>query len=132
MPAMSTPKTKAKAKAKAPQLSDQEIQQTYSRFQNELQTLAGKIGELEQEAEEHTLVLATLDEALEKEPDRKCFRLIGGVLVERTVKEVVPALRTNRDGIRKVITTLTDQIKAKEQEFENFKREYNIRVVQRA
>lgn len=129
---MSTPKTKAKAKAKAPQLSDQEIQQTYSRFQNELQTLAGKIGELEQEAEEHTLVLATLDEALEKEPDRKCFRLIGGVLVERTVKEVVPALRTNRDGIRKVITTLTDQIKAKEQEFENFKREYNIRVVQRA
>lgn len=131
-PTMSTPKAKAKAKAKAPQLSDQEIQQTYSRFQNELQTLAGKIGELEQEAEEHTLVLATLDEALAKEPDRKCFRLIGGVLVERTVKEVVPALRTNRDGIRKVVTTLADQIKAKEQEFENFKREYNIRVVQRA
>ncbi|KAI6163146.1 Prefoldin subunit-domain-containing protein [Pisolithus thermaeus] len=147
---MSTSKAKAKAKVKAPQLSDQgtwnhntlsgclmmipqtEIQQTYSRFQNELQTLAGKIGELEQEAEEHTLVLATLDEALAKEPDRKCFRLIGGVLVERTVKEVVPALRMNRDGIRKVVTTLTDQIKAKEQEFENFKREYNIRVVQRA
>ncbi|KAI6135062.1 Prefoldin beta-like protein [Pisolithus croceorrhizus] len=131
---MSTSKAKAKAKAKAPQLSDQEIQQTYSRFQNELQTLAGKIGELEQEAEEHTLslVLATLDEALAKEPDRKCFRLIGGVLVERTVKEVVPALRTNRDGIRKVVSTLTDQIKAKEQEFENFKREYNIRIVQRA
>lgn len=127
---MSTPK--AKAKAKAPQLSDQDIQQTYSRFQNELQSIAGKIGELEQEAEEHTLVLATLDEALEKEPNRKCFRLIGGVLVERTVKEVVPALRTNRDGIKKVVFTLTDQIKAKEQEFENFKREYNIRVVQRA
>ncbi|KAI6152252.1 Prefoldin beta-like protein, partial [Pisolithus tinctorius] len=127
---MSTPK--AKAKAKAPQLSDQDIQQTYSRFQNELQSIAGKIGELEQEAEEHTLVLATLDEALEKEPNRKCFRLIGGVLVERTVKEVVPALRTNRDGIKKVVSTLTDQIKAKEQEFENFKREYNIRVVQRA
>ncbi|KAI6035034.1 Prefoldin beta-like protein [Pisolithus orientalis] len=127
---MSTPK--AKAKAKAPQLSDQDIQQTYSRFQNELQSIAGKIGELEQEAEEHTLVLATLDEALKKEPNRKCFRLIGGVLVERTVKEVVPALRTNRDGIKKVVSTLTDQIKAKEQEFENFKREYNIRVVQRA
>ncbi|KIN92882.1 hypothetical protein M404DRAFT_172432 [Pisolithus tinctorius Marx 270] len=109
-----------------------DIQQTYSRFQNELQSIAGKIGELEQEAEEHTLVLATLDEALEKEPNRKCFRLIGGVLVERTVKEVVPALRTNRDGIKKVVSTLTDQIKAKEQEFENFKREYNIRVVQRA
>ncbi|KAG6336590.1 hypothetical protein ID866_2499 [Astraeus odoratus] len=140
----------SKAKAKTSQLSEQgrrclfdladafmmifqtEIQQMYSRFQSELQTLAGKIGELEQEAEEHTLVLATLKEALEKEPDRKCFRLIGGVLVERTVKEVVPTLQTNRDGIRKVVCTLADQIKTKEQEFEAFKRENNIRVIQRA
>lgn len=45
------------------------------------------------------LVLSTLDEALEEEPDRKCFRLIGGVLVERTVEDVVPALQTNRDGV---------------------------------
>ncbi|KAN0097559.1 Prefoldin beta-like protein [Tylopilus felleus] len=122
----------SKAKAKAQPQSDQEIQQTYTRFQNELQTLAGKIGELEQEAEEHTLVLSTLDEALEGEPDRKCFRLIGGVLVERTVKDVVPALKTNRDGIKKVITTLTEQIKSKEQEFETFKREHNIRVIHKA
>ncbi|KAF8559182.1 Prefoldin beta-like protein [Imleria badia] len=121
----------SKAKAKQP-LSDQEIQQAYSRFQNDLQTLAGKIGELEQEAEEHTLVLSTLDEALAEEPDRKCFRLIGGVLVERTVKDVVPALQTNRDGIKKVITTLTEQIKSKEQEFETFKREHNIRVIHKA
>ncbi|KAF9238752.1 Prefoldin [Melanogaster broomeanus] len=122
----------SKAKSKAQPLSDQEIQQTYSRFQNDLQVLAGKIGELEQEAEEHTLVLSTLNEALAEEPDRKCFRLIGGVLVERTVKDVVPALQTNRDGIKKVIATLTDQIKAKEQEFDNFKQDNNIRLIQKA
>jgi len=108
-------------------LATEEIQQQYSIFQNELQALAGKIGELESEADEHGLVLTTLEEALVDEPDRKCFRLIGGVLVERTVKDVVPSLKTNRDGIRKVISTLADQYKSKEQELDMFKHDYKIR-----
>jgi len=117
----------AKQKSKPPQLTAQEVQQNYSTFQSDLQALASKIGELEQETEEHGLVLATLHETLAQEPDRKCFRLIGGVLVERTVKHVVPALQTNQDGIRKVISGLTDQYKTKEEDFESFKRDYNIR-----
>ncbi|KAJ7228345.1 Prefoldin beta-like protein [Mycena pura] len=117
----------AKAKSKPTPLTDQEISQNYSHMQSELQALAGKIGELEQEADEHTLVLTTLDEALAGDPDRKCFRLIGGILVERTVKDVVPALRTNRDGIKKVVGNLTEQYKTREDELDAFKREYNIR-----
>lgn len=117
----------AKPKSKPPPLTAQEIQQNYSNSQSELQALASKIGELEQEAEEHSLVLSTLHEALAQEPDRKCFRLIGGVLVERTVKDVVPALQTNQEGIRKVISGLADQYKTKEEDFESFKQDYNIR-----
>ena len=34
------------------------------------------------------------------EKDRKCFRMVGGVLVERKVGEVEPALTSNRDKVR--------------------------------
>ncbi|KAG6842053.1 hypothetical protein C0991_003579 [Blastosporella zonata] len=117
------------SQAKAPALTDQEIQQNYIRMQNDMQALAGKIGELEQQADEHSLVLTTLKDALDEEPDRKCFRLIGGVLVERTVKDVVPTLLTTRDGIRKAVANLTEQYKSKEQDLDTFKQEYNIRPV---
>ncbi|KAG8891614.1 hypothetical protein FRB99_003457, partial [Tulasnella sp. 403] len=119
--------TATSKKAATRQLSDQEIQANYSRLQNELQTFAQKIGELESEAEEHELVLKTLEECLETEPDRTCFRLIGGVLVERTVKEVAPQIKTNRDGIRRVLDTLVTQYKTKEEEFQSFQREHGIR-----
>ena len=54
--------------------------------------LVRKISELQQEAKEHQLVL---DAFKSVEPERKCFRLIGGVLVERTVKDIKPNLEEN-------------------------------------
>ena len=47
------------------------------------------------------LVIETLDKV---DKDRRCFRLVGGVLVERKVGEVEPALIGNKD---KVSLTLT-------------------------
>lgn len=43
------------------------------------------------------------------DPKRKCFRLIGGVLVERTVEEVLPAVQKNREGLTQVIGKITEQ-----------------------
>lgn len=56
-----------------------------------------------------SLVLVSLREALASDPERKCFRMIGGVLVERTVKDVVPALETNKEGVGTISITDTTQ-----------------------
>jgi len=66
----------------------------------------------------HRLVLETLEPLPQ---DRKCFRMINGVLVERTVKDVVPALKTNSDGLKKVLDELLKQYKAKQDEMEKWK-----------
>lgn len=47
--------------------------------------------------------------------------MINGVLVERTVKDVVPALQTNQDGLKKVLDDLVKQYKNKQDELDKWK-----------
>ncbi|KAI4121273.1 MAG: hypothetical protein LQ347_006911 [Umbilicaria vellea] len=105
----------------------QELQLQYSSYKNSLQQIAQKIGDVEQETEEHKLVLETLEPLPQ---DRKCFRMINGVLVERTVKDVVPALKTNSEGLKKVLDELLKQYKRQQGEMEKWKKKNNIQVVQ--
>ena len=53
--------------------------------------------------------------------ERKCFRMINGVLVERTVKDVIPALETNSEGLKKVLEELLKQYKKQQDEMEKWK-----------
>lgn len=67
---------------------------------------------------QHRLVLETLSPLPQ---DRKCFRMINGVLVERTVKDVMPALATNSEGLKKVLDDLVKQYKRQQEEMEQWK-----------
>ena len=70
----------------------------------------------------HSRSIRLVLETLEPLPqERKCFRLINGVLVERTVKDVVPALQTNQDGLKKVLDDLVKQYKSKQDELDKWK-----------
>jgi prefoldin subunit 2 len=62
--------------------------------------------------------------------ERKCFRLINGVLVERTVEDVLPALKVNSDGLKQVLEELVKQYKSKQGELDAWKKRNNIQVVQ--
>ena len=61
------------------------------------QQLSQKLAELGVEADQHRSVLDTLKTMA---PERKCYRLVGGVLVERVVGETVPELETTHSGVR--------------------------------
>ncbi|KAL2871071.1 putative prefoldin subunit 2 [Aspergillus lucknowensis] len=107
--------------ASQPQVSSkkqQELQLQYSNYKNTLQQLAQKIGDIEQEAEEHKLVIDTLEPLPQ---DRKCFRMVNGVLVERTIQDVLPSLKTNSDGLKQVLEELLKQYKSKQTELDNWK-----------
>ncbi|XP_032116830.1 prefoldin subunit 2 isoform X1 [Sapajus apella] len=98
----------------------------FNRLRQEQRGLASKAAELEMELNEHSLVIDTLKEVDET---RKCYRMVGGVLVERTVKEVLPALENNKEQIQKIIETLTQQLQAKGKELNEFREKHNIRLM---
>jgi prefoldin subunit 2 len=47
--------------------------------------------------------------------------MINGVLTERTVKDVVPILQTNSDGLKQALEELVKQYKLKQDEMEKWK-----------
>lgn len=82
-------------------------------------------------------------------PDRRCFRMMGGVLIERTVKDLLPLLENNMEQVGvalnsschyplpplslsllqlgKVIETMKVNVEEKGKELNAFREKYNIR-----
>ncbi|KAJ3041338.1 hypothetical protein HDV00_009479 [Rhizophlyctis rosea] len=115
-------------KAAAPQEkrpSDQEILNQINAMKQEMNAVASKVGELEMERDEHQLVIDTISPL---SAERKCFRLVGGILVERTVGDVLPAVTANMDGIQNIIKQLTAQYKRKEEEVQAFQKKWNVQI----
>lgn len=66
--------------------------------------------------------LKTVDE------DRKCFRLVGGVLCERTVKDVLPQLNEAKDQLDKIIASKHELLTQKGIEINKFREKHNIKI----
>jgi prefoldin subunit 2 len=101
----------------------QEILARYRQMTSECQQITGKIGELNLEKDEHKLVSETLEKL---EASRPAFRLIGGVLVERTVGEVFPLVKDNLTGISQILEKLDGSLKEKDAERKAYKEEHGI------
>ena len=85
----------------APKQEVQAAAQKYNELTQESQKLIAKISELEMDRNEHRLVEDTLRPL---EGSRRAFRLVGEILVERTVEEVLPSVTGNRENVSRVST----------------------------
>lgn len=105
--------------------NQEEIIASFNKLRNEQRTIAGKLSEVQMDLSEHKMVIDTLDGV---DGDKKCFRMIGGVLVERTVQEVAPALTHNKQKLEKLVETLEKQLTSKGSEINAFAEKHNIQV----
>ncbi|XP_058105976.1 prefoldin subunit 2 isoform X1 [Magnolia sinica] len=106
-------------------VNEQAIANLYAAMRSDINQLYSKITELEMEVSEHSLVIGAIQPL---DPSRRCYRMIGGVLVERTIKEVLPAVQRNKDGLQEVISRLNEALEKKKKEISEFEAKYKIRI----
>eukprot|EP00771_Trimastix_marina_P003945 gnl/Trimastix_PCT/663.p1 GENE.gnl/Trimastix_PCT/663~~gnl/Trimastix_PCT/663.p1 ORF type:complete len:145 (-),score=17.08 gnl/Trimastix_PCT/663:18-452(-) len=105
----------------------QRIVHTFQRMRSEVQQIGQKILELESERNEHGLVIGAMEKL---DTGRKCFRMVGSVLVERTIGETLPALQRNKRGIDEVLERLGETLQQKQREMSEYQTRHKIKVVQ--
>ncbi|XP_021897144.1 probable prefoldin subunit 2 [Carica papaya] len=106
-------------------VNEQAVANVYAAMRSELNQIYSKITELEMEVSEHSLVINAIQPL---DPSRRCYRMIGGVLVERTIKEVLPAVQRNKEGLEEVIARLNEALEKKKKEIADFETKYKIRI----
>jgi len=105
-------------------INEAQLLQQYQKMRAECNTYAQNIADLEMEKNEHKLVIDALEPL---DGNRRCFRMVGGVLVERTVNEVLPAVKANLEKISSLTVQLNETLDRKEKELTEFQSRYRIR-----
>ena len=106
-------------------INEQAVANIYGAMKSEINQIYSKITELEMEVSEHSLVINAIKPL---DPSRRCYRMIGGVLVERTIKEVLPAVQRNKEGLEEVVSRLNEALEKKKKEVADFEAKYKIRM----
>lgn len=101
---------------------EQKVALRYRQLQQEAQVLVQKLMEIEDEKKENELVLESISKL---EDTRKCWRLINGVLMEKTKLEVVPEMRTVINNLNAVVKQITDTLVSVRQEIKNLEGAYD-------
>ena len=93
----------------------------YKQLQQEAQVLVQKLMEIEDEKKENELVIESISKL---EDSRKCWRLVNGVLMEKTKLDVVPEMRIVINNLNVVVNQITETLVAVKTEIKNLESAY--------
>lgn len=110
-------------KAQALQVQYNKYQEDISEFQSHLAALASKI-------QEQVIVDNTLSSiSPAKREGRRCFKLIGGVLVEKSVDEVIQMLHNDLKGMKQEQEKFQLELARMKKDMESWMTKNNIKIV---
>ena len=110
-------------KAQALQVQYNKYQEDISEFQSHLAALASKI-------QEQVIVDNTLSSiSPAKHEGRRCFKLIGGVLVEKSVDEVIQMLHNDLKGMKQEQEKFQLELARMKKDMESWMTKNNIKIV---
>ncbi|KAM7537059.1 hypothetical protein Aperf_G00000060677 [Anoplocephala perfoliata] len=118
------------ATEKGKPLTEEQIVEGFQKLRYEQRAIANKITSLEMDQREHKTIFFSMVIKVLKgvDAERKCFRLIDGVLVERQVKHVLPALEANEKKMSEALEALRRQFEEKGVQLQVYKEEHKIRL----
>lgn len=121
------------ADAEKQQAQDQKaqvLQQKYNKFQESVTELQTQLSSIVSQLHEHAIVDKTLSAIPPSERGgRKCFKMIGGVLVDKTIDEVIQILETEKNGLTKQKTKTEDALTKTRTEMESWMKSNNAKIV---
>ena len=95
-------------------------------MRNECNKLKKRINTLREEIEEHESaanVLGKVDSA------RPCKRAVGGVLMESSVGDILPAVQNEQKLLAKAMEEMTAKLHENEKQMNEFQKKHDIRIV---
>lgn len=92
-------------------------------LRQEQRSAVDKLEVLENDLTEAKLVTEVLRKV---DPERRSFRQQGGVLVEKKVKDVIPALEKSMAQLEVMVNNAKNEINQKGQAIQSFMQEHNI------
>ncbi|KAI3405398.2 GIM4 [Candida oxycetoniae] len=107
------------------------LQQEYNRSQKLIQELDQQSQALASQAQEHIIVKQTLNSIppTERQGGRKCFKMIGGVLVEKSIDEVLNILSDEQNQLLEQKKKVDEELKSNRTKLESWITKNKIKIV---